>query len=263
MLLWMPTRRPSGMGDDDEKGVKVQRQAQAKKAKHALLICLTVMTTLFVVVLLQLHQNPSSVTGKVRSRRDAVDQKRKPPVSSAGHHDKEIQIFDPHADLPPDSIYRLTVKDQLGDPFPLIDYAGKVTLIVNTACKCGKTQVSFKQLTDLHEKYEGQGFSVLGFPSNDFRQELPGNEQIQNFLNREFPQLAFPVLGESSLKENPVYRQLQQHLPDKHVQHNFYKYLVDRRGIAVDLFPKQREPITLESEIEALLKKQPLPSPFE
>ena len=113
--------------------------------------------------------------------------------------------------------------------------------------------MSFQQLSVLHTKFEARGFSVLAFPSNDFHQELESNNAIQEFIKDEFPSTNFPVFGMSSLADNPVYKQLRKQLPDDGVRHNFFKYLVDRKGIARQLFPKARDPLTLEHDIELLL----------
>lgn len=97
---------------------------------------------------------------------------------------------------------------------------------------------------------------MLAFPTNDFHQELGTNERIRDFLDKTFPDaINFPVLGMSSLKDNPVYQALATHLPDtdNKVRHNFFKYLVDRRGVAVKLFTKKQDPADFEDEIEALL----------
>lgn len=107
----------------------------------------------------------------------------------------------------------------------------------------------------VHERYEPQGFSVLAFPTNDFRQELPDNEHVVGYLQHNFPEISFPVFGLSELAENPVYQRLREHLPHEHVQHNFFKYLVDRRGIAVKLYHKRVDPFAMEADIEALLKE--------
>jgi glutathione peroxidase len=95
---------------------------------------------------------------------------------------------------------------------------------------------------------------VLAFPTNDFHQELGTNDRIRDFLDKTFPDaISFPVLGMSSLRDNPVYRALAGHLPNDKVRHNFFKYLVDRRGVAVKLFTKKQDPMDFEDEIEALL----------
>jgi len=107
----------------------------------------------------------------------------------------------------------------------------------------------------LQDKYESFGFSVLAFPTNDFRQEYDTNEEIRSFLEDEFPEITFPVLAQSSLADNIVYQQLRKQLPDERdtVQHNFFKYLVDRNGVAVKLFTKKQDPLSLVDDIEALL----------
>ena len=108
----------------------------------------------------------------------------------------------------------------------------------------------------LYQKYHDRGFVVLAFPSNDFRQEFETNEQINSFLEDKFPQVDFPVFGVSSLRTNPVFQLMRRHLPDQPVRHNFFKYLVGKDGIAVDLYPKQQDPIFMESGIEELLEEK-------
>jgi len=113
----------------------------------------------------------------------------------------------------------------------------------------------------LQEKYQSKGFSVLAFPISDFRQEYATNEEISNFLKSNFAQVNFPLFGISTLAENPVYKELRDQLPDAHVEHNFFKYLVDRRGRAIKLFHKRQDPLTLTEEIERLLEEEGGPPP--
>ena len=89
--------------------------------------------------------------------------------------------------MPVDSIYRLSVLDAQGETTHLDRFAGKVSLVVNTACLWGKTDVSFTQLQQLQDRYESEGFSVLAFPSNDFQQELSSNQEISDFIHEHFP----------------------------------------------------------------------------
>lgn len=108
----------------------------------------------------------------------------------------------------------------------------------------------------MQRKYRSKGFVVLAFPSNDFRQELETNEEISAYLEDKFPDADFPVFGLTSLRENQVFLQLRSQLPDQPVQHNFYKYLVGRDGVAVDLFTKKEDPIAMEYAIEELLRER-------
>ncbi len=94
---------------------------------------------------------------------------------------------------------------------------------------------------------------MLAFPTNDFHQELATNEDIQAFVKANYDQVTFPMFGLSSLDENSVYQALRKQLPDSHVQHNFFKYLVDRNGKAVKMFAKKDDPLTLVNEIEKIL----------
>lgn len=97
---------------------------------------------------------------------------------------------------------------------------------------------------------------MLAFPTNDFHQELSSNEEIQEFVKSNYEQVTFPIFGLSSLHDNVVYKELREQLPDAHVKHNFFKYLVDRNGKAVKLFHKKEDPLTFTKEIEKLLDQE-------
>jgi glutathione peroxidase len=108
-------------------------------------------------------------------------------------------------------------------------------------------------LSELQEKFGQQSFTVLAFPTNDYGQEFLENKDIQNFVRTNYPQVTFPVLGTSHLPDNPVYQHLQRQIPDAHVRHNFYKYLVNRQGVAVKFYDKKTEPLAIQDDIEELL----------
>lgn len=113
--------------------------------------------------------------------------------------------------------------------------------------------MSYPQLSQLQQLYRNRGFTVLAFPSGDFHQELDTNDEIQEFVHEKFPDVTFPVFGKSSLQENAVYRQLKRQMPGTEVKHNFFKYLVNRDGVAVKFFTKPQDPLSLRPDIEALL----------
>lgn len=113
--------------------------------------------------------------------------------------------------------------------------------------------MSYTQLAELQEKYSDRGFQVMAFPTNDFFQEPDSNEGIQSFVQEKFPQVNFPIFGKSSLPSNPVYQKLERHLPNDVVKHNFFKYLVNRKGIAVKMFSKKQDPLSMQEAIEELL----------
>ncbi|WP_250005586.1 glutathione peroxidase [Actinoplanes sp. M2I2] len=116
-----------------------------------------------------------------------------------------------------------------GGTSTLGDYAGQVLLVVNVASKCGLTP-QYEGLEKLHERYREQGFSVLGFPANDFAGQEPGSdEEIAEFCRStygvEFPMFSkIAVLGP---ERHPLYRALAG---DQDVQWNFEKFLISRTG---------------------------------
>lgn len=241
MLMWAPPNNLAS-SDDGEKGAKLRRETASrnKKVMFGLLLSLiAILVTITATSISTIDDLP-----KLRYRQNA------------GFHEPGLEARRIEADsLPPDSIYNLKVEDQHGEMVSLRQYAGNITLVVNTACKCGKTTVTFEQLVVLQAKYGRSGFAVLAFPSNDYHQELETNDKIDHFLKTTFPEINFPVFASSSLKQNPVFQALQKQLPDDQIEHNFFKYLVDREGLAIDLYQKRQDPLTLESAIEELLEE--------
>ncbi|MGI9592690.1 MAG: glutathione peroxidase [Myxococcota bacterium] len=149
---------------------------------------------------------------------------------------------------------------------PLGRYEGQVLLVVNTASKCGLTP-QYEGLQTLYERYREQGFQVLGFPSNDFRQQEPGSDaEIGAFCKAnygvEFPMFSkVAVLGDEA---HPLYASLRaQPAPlGGPVEWNFQKYLTDRDGRVRHRFPPSTKPLApeLTAEIERLLAEAP-PAP--
>lgn len=127
-------------------------------------------------------------------------------------------------------------------PQNLCQYQGQVVLIVNTASYCGFTQ-QYEGLEKLYEKYRSRGLVVLGFPSNDFGNQEPGNnQQIAEFCTNTFG-VKFPMLAKSTVKgpaANALFKQLarQSEFPGW----NFHKYIIDREGRLVRSFASQVSP---------------------
>jgi glutathione peroxidase len=154
-------------------------------------------------------------------------------------------------------IYAVSTLTLEGDTAPLEQFRGKVTLLVNVASACGYTP-QYSGLQRLHERFGARGFSVLGFPSNDFGRQEPGSaEEIREFCSTKY-RVTFPMFAKGQTKagagQSAVYAALEQAsgtLPSW----NFGKYLIDRQGKVLGFYPSKVEPEAPElvSAIEAAL----------
>ncbi|NND93025.1 MAG: glutathione peroxidase [Granulosicoccus sp.] len=134
-------------------------------------------------------------------------------------------------------------------------YANKVLLIVNTASKCGFTP-QFEGLEILHKRYSAKGFAVLGFPSDDFRQELSSEEEVAEFCELNYG-VTFPMFQKihvTSASAHPLYQDLAA-ATGTYPRWNFNKYLIDRDGKVITHFGSPVQPLgtQLTSAIETLL----------
>lgn len=146
-------------------------------------------------------------------------------------------------------------------PQNLCQYNGKVILVVNTASYCGFTS-QYEDLEKVFAKYRDQGFVVLGFPTNDFGKQEPGNnKEIAEFCHNTYG-VKFPMFAKTTLSgpdANPLFKSLIEKTGTK-PRWNFYKYIIDRQGNVVDSFNSMTSPSNkkITSLIENLLKeKQP------
>ncbi|ADY55702.1 Peroxiredoxin [Syntrophobotulus glycolicus DSM 8271] len=166
-------------------------------------------------------------------------------------------------------------------PVQMSEYQGQVVLIVNTASKCGFTP-QYKGLEELYRRYRDQGFTVIGFPCNQFmEQEKGSNEQISEFCSVRYG-VTFPlsqkvdVRGETAI---PLYQYLTSQkgfeglgkgikakaleltlkarykdgFADEQIKWNFTKFLIDRNGKVVSRYEPIVEPKDIASDIEKLL----------
>ncbi len=159
------------------------------------------------------------------------------------------------------SLYDIPLNTLTGEPASLEPYRGKALLLVNVASKCGLTP-QYTGLEQLQETYETKGFSVLGFPCNQFMGQEPGTpEEIQQFCSTTYG-VTFPLFEKLEVNgehRHPLYEQLTE-VADAageagDVTWNFEKFLVSPAGEVVGRFRPQVEPAdpTLVAAIEGEL----------
>ena len=157
------------------------------------------------------------------------------------------------------SIYDFEVKTMDGELQSLSLFKGKVLLIVNTASKCGFTP-QFKELQELYQSYKAKGFSVLGFPSNQFMGQEPGtNEEIKSFCEINYG-VTFPMFAKIAVngkEADPLYQYLIKEAPGalgvKAIKWNFTKFLIDRSGQVCERYAPTTNPSEIKADIENLL----------
>jgi glutathione peroxidase len=163
-----------------------------------------------------------------------------------------------------DSFYSLTPNSIDGKPQNLGQYQGKVLLVVNTASKCGFTP-QYKGLEALYKKYKDKGFYVLGFPSNDFKQQEPAqNADIQKFCELHYG-VNFPLFEknpvggpENKTEVQPVYTWLLANGPTHEpIGWNFEKFLIGKDGKILGRYKSKVTPDdpALTGAIETALAK--------
>lgn len=153
----------------------------------------------------------------------------------------------------------IPVKAADGSTTDLRPHKGEVMLIVNVASKCGFTP-QYEGLEVLQRQYRDRGFSVLGFPCNQFGAQEPGDaEEIASFCKLTYD-VDFPIFAKIEVNGEdaaPIYRYLKNEAPgllgSKAIKWNFTKFLIDRSGKVVKRYAPQTKPEQLAKDIEALL----------
>jgi glutathione peroxidase len=140
----------------------------------------------------------------------------------------------------------------------LAEYDGQVVLVVNTASECGFTP-QFEGLQQIHDQYAGRGFTVLGFPCNQFGGQDPGDDdQIAGFCQKNYG-VTFPMFSKVDVngdEAHPLFQWLREEkgglLGDK-IKWNFTKFLVGRDGQVVKRYAPTTKPESLGGDIEKAL----------
>ncbi|HCC85255.1 MAG: Glutathione peroxidase [Proteiniphilum acetatigenes] len=157
-------------------------------------------------------------------------------------------------DREPSATYRtlhdFTVKDIDGNEFDLATLKGKKVLVVNVASRCGLTP-QYEELQKLYSIYQDKGFTLIGFPANNFNGQEPGtNEEIKEFCTGNYG-VTFPMMAKISVKGEdmaPLYRWLTQKaengVMDQEVTWNFQKFMIDEEGRLVDVVMPRESPLS-------------------
>lgn len=158
------------------------------------------------------------------------------------------------------NIYQFKVTDLQGKEFDFETLKGKKIMIVNTASKCGLTP-QYEALQGLYESYEQQGLVIVGFPSNDFLWQEPGDsEKIATFCKVNYG-VTFPMMEKIKVKgskKHDVYAFLTQKskngYKDSKVKWNFQKYLINREGVLEKIISPKTKPN--DPEVIAWIEKE-------
>ncbi len=179
------------------------------------------------------------------------------------------------------SVYDFEYTSIENQPVRMSDYKGKVLLIVNTASKCGFTP-QYKGLEKLYQSYRDRGFTIIGFPCNQFMEQEPGsNQEISEFCSVRYG-VTFPLSGKVDVRGEtaiPLFQYLtsqkefqgfekglknktfelmlrnryKEGFSDNQIKWNFTKFLIDRSGNVVSRYESPVEPMSLAGDIEKLL----------
>jgi glutathione peroxidase len=158
----------------------------------------------------------------------------------------------------PTSLGDFTATTIDGKEQDLATYLGNVVLVVNTASQCGFTP-QYAALQRLQETYADRGFTVLGFPCDQFGHQEPGSEEeIAAFCETSYG-VTFPMFGKVDVNgpdAHPLFRWLKDErrgLLGGAIKWNFTKFLLDRSGRVVERYAPQKDPAELTDDIERLL----------
>jgi glutathione peroxidase len=161
------------------------------------------------------------------------------------------------------SLYDITVTTIDGSTGTLADYRGQVLLIVNVASQCGFTP-QYVGLEALYRRYRERGFTILGFPCDQFSHQEPGDEaEIKSFCTLTYD-ITFPLFAKIEVNgsnTHPLYAHLKKARPgllgSAAIKWNFTKFLVDRDGEVLKRFAPTDTPEKIETDLRPLLVATP------
>ena len=158
-----------------------------------------------------------------------------------------------------ENIYSFKVKNDKSQEVSLEQYKGKVLLIVNTATRCGFTP-QYKDLEEIYEKYNEQGFEILDFPCNQFGQQAPGTiAEIKEFCSTNYHVkfTQFDKIEVNGENEIPLYTWLKANAENKNnIRWNFTKFLISTDGKVLKRFESGDKMTDVEAAVAQALKTE-------
>ena len=159
------------------------------------------------------------------------------------------------------TVYEIPVRTLEGEATTLDPYRGQVMLIVNVASRCGFTP-QYKGLETLYRGYREQGFSVLGFPCDQFAHQEPGDaSEIRDFCTQSYD-VTFPLFAKIDVNgrhAHPLYTWLKKSRPGllgtRAIKWNFTKFLIGRDGSVVERYAPAVPPEAIKPEVERVLEQ--------
>jgi glutathione peroxidase len=157
------------------------------------------------------------------------------------------------------TLFDITANGLDGQPVNLVQYKGKVLLIVNTASKCGFTP-QYKGLEAVYQQFKDRGVEVLGFPCNQFGAQEPGDaDAIGAFCEKNYG-VTFPLFAKIDVNgehAHPLFQKLKKDAPGilgtEGIKWNFTKFLIRKDGTVYNRYAPATKPEELISDIEKLL----------
>jgi glutathione peroxidase len=158
------------------------------------------------------------------------------------------------------NLYEFTVTTIAGQTETMATYRGQVLLIVNVASKCGFTS-QYAGLEALYRRYRHKGFTVLGFPCDQFGHQEPGSEaEIQSFCSLTYD-VTFPLFAKIEVNGNgahPLYQYLKKARPgllgSEAIKWNFTKFLVNREGQVLKRYAPTDTPEKIEEDLRGMME---------
>jgi glutathione peroxidase len=156
-------------------------------------------------------------------------------------------------------VYGFSARKIDGALQPMSDFRGQVLLIVNVASKCGFTP-QYTGLEALYRQYKDQGFSVLGFPCDQFGHQEPGDEAaIREFCSLTY-EVSFPLFAKIEVNgaaAHPLYQYLKKACPGllglESIKWNFTKFLIGKDGLPKKRYAPAEKPAGISTDVATAL----------